>query len=393
MMQVDTEGALGVIIGWFRACMTRLWGNDPKRGIGMVMACPLWGADYVERFGKLCLPSIVSPRNLAALKNRARIVIFTDSRSAPRILEMLDYLEHFGIKTIVWEAPTSVMEKVKGNAVYWFLGACQNLAVQMCRRWGMGLHMLQPDHIYCDGYFENLFRIQGGAPCIAQTSISADLMPAQADLKKYVNADGELVVPPRDLATIGYKHLHKQMQMYAMNNCSLAEDRMPNSHYMFWQTRDKLMIYCCHMNPAWLSPEICAIVPIPQEPGAIASTLDSRLPFILPNGVGVYVPGVDDGVVFIELSDGNKQAVPSFVDKLHFVSTAWGQVFFFDEFMPYFEQVCEIPIKPRKKFVTESEVIRQHAEIIEFMKARKGEAAIARWQAVSGFRRSMQWKM
>lgn len=388
MMQVDTENVMGSIVGWFRGYMTRLWGSDPKPGVGMVMACPLWGRDYVERFGKLCLPSIVSPRNLAALKNRCRIVIFSDSKSTPRIMEMLDYLEHHGIKAIFWEIPAPIIEKVgKGNAVYWLLGACQNLAVQMCRRWGMGLHMLQPDHVYCDGYFESLFRIQGGAPCIAQTSISADLLPAQADLKKYVNPDGELVVPPRDLATIGYKHLHKQMQMYAMNNCSLTEDRMPNSHYMFWQARDKLMIYCCHMNPAWLSPEICAVVPVPHEPGAICSTLDTRLPFLLPSGVGVYVPGVDDGMVFIELSDGNKQAVPSFVDRLSFASTAWRQVFFFDEFMPYFEQVCEVPIRRQKKFVDETDVIKQHAEIIDLLKTRKGEAAIASWQRLSGFRR------
>lgn len=387
MMQVDTDNSMGVLVGWFRTCMTRLWGGVPWPGTGMVMACPLWGDDYVDRFGKYCLPSILSPRNLAALKNRCRIVIFSDARSTPRIMQMLDYLEVHGIKVIFWEIPQPVMEKLAKNRRYWLLGAVQNLAVQMCRRWGMGLHMLQPDHVYCDGYFENLFAIQGNADCIVQTSISADLEPAARDLGKYVNSDMELVVPPRDLGTIGYRHLHKQMKMYAMNNCSLP-DKMPNSHYMFWQARDKLMIYCCHMNPAWLSPEICALVPVPQEPGAIASTLDTRLPFMATGRL--YIPGPDDGMVFIELSDGDKQASPEFVDALQFCGTAWRQVFFFDDFLPYFEQVCEVPIHPQKKFVKEADIIRQHREVMDLMVNRKGEAAIYSWQRMSGIRRAAQ---
>jgi hypothetical protein len=387
MIHFDTDNALGLLLGWFQASMRQLWGSQPTRGTGMVMACPLWGTKFVENFGKYCLPSIVSPRNLAALQNRCRIVIFSDARSTPRIMEMLDYLEPHGIEIIFREIPGPIMEKLTKNGKhYWLLGACQNIAVQMCRRWGMALHMLQPDHTYCDGYFENLFRIQGGVDCIAQTSISADLEPAAKDLAKYVNADKELVVPPRDLATIGYKHLHKQMRMYAMNNCSLP-DKMPNSHYMFWQARDKLMIYCCHMNPAWLSAELCARVPVPHAAGIVASTLDTRLPFIVTNGSRLYIPGPDDGMVFIELSDDTKPAVPDFVDAMGFAMAAWGQVWFFDDFMPYFEQVCEVPIRRQKKFIEEAEIIRRHAAIIELLKAKKGEAAVLRWQRFSGIQK------
>lgn len=355
-----------------------LW-EGPSEG-GLVMACPIWGKKYVERFGRYCLPTICAPRNLAALKGRARIVVFCDGKSRRRLLEMLQPLELHGIEIIIREIPPSIMENM--GHLYWLLAACQHVAVQMCRRWGMDLHMLQPDHSYSEGYFENLERIRRqGVEAIAQTGVSADIATAAEEIEKYRNDDDELVIPDRDLGDIGYRHLHKQMKMYCMNKAKIP-DRMPNSHYMFWQARDKLMIYCCHMNPAMISAKLCAMVPVPKSPGAMASTLDTRLPFICIGGV--YIPGVDDGMTFIELSDDSKPAVPDFVDGFKFIQTAWRQVFFIEAFMPYFREVCEVPIHPQNEFIDEEEVIAQHEQVIEMLISRKGDAAIASWVAMSG---------
>lgn len=382
MMMADKGGLdfMGRLWAWFNDQIGEIYDALPSPGVGMVMACPIWGKTYVERFGKYCLPTLTAPRNLAALKRRCRIVIFTDRPSRRRLLQMLQPLELHDIKIIIREIPPSVMENM--GHLYWLLGACQHLAVQMCRRWGMGLHMLQPDHSYSEGYFENLFRIQdGGIESIAQTGISANIATAAEDIERFRNEDDELVIPDRDLGDIGYRHLHKQMLMYRMNDAKIPES-MPNSHYMFWQARDKLMIYCCHMNPAWLSARLCSMVPIPANPGAMASTLDTRLPFICLGGI--YIPGVDDGMTFIELSDDSKAANPSYVEGFKFVQTAWKQVFFVNDYLPYFNEVCEVPIHPQNEFIDEAEVLAQHELVMEMLIGRKGDAAIAAWQERSG---------
>lgn len=389
MIQVDTDNSMGMLLGWFRSCMTRLYGGIPGKGTGVVLACPIWGSEFVDRFGKYCLASLCAPRNLAALRNRCRIVIFTDAASAPRLTEYLQPLELCGFDIVFWEIPPPIMEKLtKNGRHYWLLGAVHNLAVQMCRRWGMALHMLQPDHIYPEAYWEHAFRIQGDVDCIAQTGISANIDTLAPYLEKYRPTDGELIIPDKDLVTLGYQHLHKQMQMYRMNDCRIP-DKMPNSHFMFWQARDKLMIYCCHMNPAWLSAALCSTIPAPvNDPGALASTLDTRLPFIVTDGARLYIPGVEEGMGFIELSGDEKPSAPGFVGGLQFCAAAWGQVSFFPAYLPYFEQVCELPIHEQETFIKETDVIKQHRKVMTLLKKHKGEAAIWRWQQASILRRT-----
>lgn len=366
---------------WYASEIGDLYAHMPAYGEGIVMGFPLWGPKYIDRFSRFCLPTIASPRNLSALKDKCRLVIFADDFGLNTIWRAVQPLEQWGIIPIIRKIPPEVMA-FADKRKYWILGVTHNILIQMARRWRMGFSMAQPDHVHSEGFFENMGRLAGTADAIVQIGISANVETAARDLEAYRQPDGELTIPDCDLGDIGWRHLHKQMQMYCMNE-AVFPIRLPNSHYVFWQGRDKLAIYCCHMNPAYISPTLCAVAEPPRNPIELVQTIDTKLPSLLKTGA-VHVVGRDDGMTFIEVSGPDKAAAPKFVSAREFAATAWRQVNYSERYMPYFQQVCEIPIHEQPTGVTDDEIRAQHGQLLDLLAQEKGHSAISTLQAMAG---------
>jgi hypothetical protein len=368
------------LLTWLGHETTRIWSTPSVKMGGLLMGCPVWGPKYTHRFGQYCLSSIASPENLKALGGKTRLVVFTDQESWPHLVNMLGPLEGHGITVQMMPIPRDVMDLTKSHqARYPILGVCQTLMVQMAGRAGQAFHALQPDHTYAKAYYPNLFRISKDCDAIIQNSISADLEKAWKEIEKYRQPDKELTIPDRDLHDIAWRHLHKQMRVYVMNDAKIPE-KMPHSHYMLWQGRDSLSIYCCHANPAWLSHEVCRNAPATETRHALA-TLDTKLPMLL-KGARVRMSGPKDGLGYIEVSDAEKPARPAYVDEDEFAAICWRNVGFKERHMPFFRQVCELPIKPKRKFVSAEKIKAQHAQVIDLLYAKRKDVGLAMLQAM-----------
>lgn len=338
-----------------------------KMGPYVLMGCPLYGDEYIARFATLCLPTLMSPRNKAALAGRCRIVLFTDEKSLSGLYNLARDMTRSGLETLVYVVPSKIMDKVYDKPLnrYWLLGACQQLAIQMAGRWGMGFHALHPDHIHAEAYFENMWRLVEAFPGggIAQTGISANIHTCLEDLERFRMADKSLAIPDRELGDIGYRHLHKQIQSLQMNGTDITKD-LPNSHFLMWTGKDKLYAFCCHMNAVYLPPEATAIAPI-----HLFNALDTMLPYYMPENV--HVPDAEDGLTFIEVSDDKKNANEQRVAFPDWAATCWNTVHGSESWMPFFETVCEIPIKDQTEYMEEDAIRSQHGTLLAGLKAVK----------------------
>lgn len=386
MIPPQLEGFLPVLENWFGTEMARIYEVPPYRADGvLLMGCPVWGRKYLDRFRQYCLPSILSQKNLAALTGRCHMVLFTDSDSFTELWAMTKGLEQTaGIALQLLVIPKEVMAFVRPKSStgpdpiplegawrpqedpdlnkYWVLGVAGNVMLQMAGRTGMAFHMLQPDHIYADEYFPNLFRLRdAGHEAITQPGISAEITTAADDIEAYRVKDGpqkgSLPIPARDLGTLGMKHLHKQTKACLMND-AMIPDKMPHSHLLVWQGRDKIVLHCCHMNPAYLSPRLCAAAP-PRIP----ATLDAELPAFIPDGK-FYVPKIDDGMTYLEVSDKDKGALEGFVDFETFSVRWWTHVRYLEDWMAYSTTPYEIPIKRQENYIPDDEIKRQFDDVL-----------------------------
>jgi hypothetical protein len=403
---IDFKVYLPSLEKWFWGEMHKISGAlpppvNPLAPPKVLMGCPLWGDEFVARFISLCLPTLMAPRNKAALAGRCQIVFFTDAASFKGLYYLARDMTQAGLPTTVHVIPQHIMDFNNGieyekahqahkkliaqgapaaeveeadrhaQAVgstlnkYWLLGVTQQLLIQMAGKWGMGFHSLFPDHLYAEAYFENMWRIAAIEPNggIAQTGISADIHTCLPDLEAFRQADSSLVIPDRELGDLGFRHLHKQMRGNIMGKADLATS-MPNSHYMFWVGKDKLHVNCCHMNAVWIPPSKTAKSPI-----KLYNAIDTMLPMFMPERV--YIPDDQDGLGFLEISDNLKNESHPRVDFATYAACAWNQVHLSDDWNPFFEASCEIPIKEQAEYTEEAEIQRQHATICAWLKDAK----------------------
>lgn len=332
----------------------------------LLLACLAWGEKYINRFLTLTVPSLAAEGNYQALKNRSRIVVFTDQYGFDLLWRWARTSTEAGVPAQIIVVPPKLMEQVEAKnpetgkwdngKVFPLLGCTQTLAVQIAARHGMAYHSLFPDHVYSCNYFRNLLRIaKKGQPAIVQSSISARLDTAQESLKAYTRDNGTITIQSRELGAIGWKHLQAQSRGNLMNSGKEILG-LPPSFQCIWQGKDRLYLYCCHTNPVYLAPELCANAPV-----RYFSPIDCNLPYLC--GDQFYFPKVEDEMCFLELSDDDKRGTLDKVSPEIHAAICWSHVKFRTIYMPYYSTPCEYPIGPQEEFLEYPDIEQRHFEV------------------------------
>lgn len=368
---------------WFSNVMDGLYEEWPDHIDGVLMGCPIWGRAYRARFERYCLPTLVAPENLAALRGRCRLVFFSDGEGRAHLLRMLKPLEQHGIEFVLLTIPPAVLERAEERELdrYPILGCVQNILIQMAGRYCMGLHMLMPDHSYSERYFPKMFALAQSYEAIAQCGLCVDIESAKWEIEDYRNADRELIIPSDKLGDLGWRHLHKRMRMLVVNEAPAG--KMPQSHFLMYQGRDRLHIHSPHMNPVWLSPRLCLKVDLPRDPKTLIATIDTRLPGII-DGTPLHTVRPEDEMMVIEVSDGSKAAPSKFVDFDDFAMRAWQQIGFSGSFDRLFEVACLIAIAPQDFYMSDADIAQRHRETMARMHALKPQLGLEAHQKLVG---------
>lgn len=348
---------------WFMAEMGRLYEQWPLSEPGLLLGCPVWGDPvYRDRLLQYCLPSLMAPENLEALRAmRARLVLFTDDRQG--LWRRTAFLEQAGLQLQLHELPKDLLEANKDQLThkFWILGTVQNLLVQMAARHGWSLHMLMPDHLYAPRYVPSMVRMAREQEAIPQAGISIDIDAAKADIDAR-RKGGTIVIDDRELGDMAVRYMHKQTKTALIEKEGWAHHNM-----LVWRGKDGLHIANPLMNPAYLSPRLCREAPV-----LVPVTLDGETASLMPYGTW-RIPGRNDGMIFLELSDSCK-AAPDSTDFEGFCDTCWEQMNFEDACLPFFRQRTVVPTSDNVDGMDDAVIEDQNQKIVDALISQKPRA-------------------
>jgi hypothetical protein len=246
----------------------------------LMMGCVAYGEKYTNLFLSHCIPSLFSEH----LKNDIKLVIHTDKASVPKLREALK-----GVPDVEIHVITQAIIDDPTNSKYWLLGAVHNIQMQMARILGYSYHMLMPDHIYSRNYFASLRRLAKNHDAIAQGALSANLDKVDLSDKDAAALNGAAL-----------DNLHGLYQPYIMNGRDYQTD-CPIQSMMIFIGECEVHILCPHMSPVYMSHKLLEGCPL-----RLFNTIDTQLPFFVPESVSVAFPSAEDDMAYIEVSDGEK---------------------------------------------------------------------------------------
>lgn len=354
------------LLDWFkaeRACTTRP-AMTPRPG-GILFGGMVWGGKYLDRLERYCVPSLLDPGNIAPLAGRSRLVLYTVPSDVDRLKAILSPFHACGIDVQLRALPGG-HDKVRTQSL---LATVQRVLLAEAGAEGMGFHPFLADHVYNKDFMTNLSRLGKDHSAIAQMTISGQIETAAAELDHYRD-DGILAIPARDLGTIAHDHMHQQTKPFVIND--LSPGLMTPTPYFVWRLADRLVIHCPHMNPEWMSPEVCRAVPEPNR-NTIVGAMDCSLPYLFPEKW--YTPTLEDGMTCIEFSDATKpERTAGPIEDM--TDLAWHIMRFNDDYLPFLARRSVLPLHPHdRNVVDERDAARQFARIVTYMRMNRQRMA------------------
>lgn len=340
---------------WFSQELLGIHRAMPRTDGGLLMGCPVWGAEYLDRMVRYSLPTLGTDRNLEALSGKSAIVFYGMPGERPSLWEATRWMRQAGIHTVWRDIPAEVMrELVEKQDKYGILSCVGNLLAHEAGHNGMGMHFYCPDHAYAEGYFHALARLSAKAPAIIQQGPSAETTGMLPELEKRRDqATGAIAITARELGGLAFRHMHQRTSRTILNSAKFGE-QWPRSHQVSWVGKDAFHMASSPQNIAYLSPQLCLDAPI-----AFTSTLDMLAPEYIPPGEWI-MPGPDDGMVFCELSPPMTMTPSGWCDAEVFALRYWQQVAFTSDYQEYFRKRCLTPIDEQAEYMAEADIAEQH---------------------------------
>jgi len=378
---VETPANRTMCLQWFMAELQRLQAMTPIRG-GLVSSMLLYGEDYISRFARFCVPTLLSVDNREALAGGTRILFYTDAASYQEVWHQTQPLRAAGIDTPIAVLPP---EMTAPALKYMALGTVHQVGFYAAGLWGAGYHIGQPDHVYSSRYFANLRRLKQNHPAIGQATVSANLMAAGPDLEVYRLGDGTISIGTDTLGAIAWRHLHDQFRPLIANGHE-TPDWCPPTGPVIWIGRDKLALYSPHMNIDYAGPQFTVAAPLPTDFTCFA-TIDVMWPYLCP--VTPHQPTLADQMTIVELSGAEKTSQQSPVSAHAFAATLWHIMRFTDDYLDLMRRRSVFPIPTQPDGLEDSVIdARQAAIHSRLMAERQGLALMS----IQHRAREMGWR-
>jgi hypothetical protein len=218
----------------------------------------MWGAEYLDLFLRVVLPTHLSPGNLPALPSgswRYRIYAPASEAEAMRGAAAYGHLARLGPVDLLTIPPA------EGAYKYRVISDCHGHAIREAVREGAALVFLAPDAIFADGAFGAMHRIAGaGKRVIVAAGIRVrkeSFVPAA--LADRGAAPGEpAAMSPRTLVGLALRHLHPISDAL----CWGGPTGYAWPSHLYWRVGEEgLLARCFHLHPVMV---YAPAVPLPD---------------------------------------------------------------------------------------------------------------------------------
>ena len=218
----------------------------------------VWGAEFIDLFLDVCIPSQLSPANLPALPPGSRYRIFTTGADVPRLAadprldDVRRVLPVDIVEVNMTEADRQVTPGESWN-VHKRMIACHRRAAADAAIGERALIFLAPDFVLAEGTIAGLVRIHsGGARAVLTANLRLSREGVVAALAAR-RANGAL--PPRELVGLAMRHLHPWTRSLMADGTSTSDN--PTSVY--WPVRsgsavEGLLVRSFYLHPMLVDP-------------------------------------------------------------------------------------------------------------------------------------------
>ncbi|MBM3777960.1 MAG: hypothetical protein FJW23_06920, partial [Acidimicrobiia bacterium] len=254
----------------------------------------VWGPAYTRRFLDLCLPALLSPRNIPTLAEVApvHLIVYTTAadRETIRRSPVLQGREHQLKLRFVLDDWGGYASKTDA------MGVCYNAVFQTASAEDAAVIILAPDTIWSDGTLETVGRAAlAGKRAVMQAGIRVREETAlPVILERFrPSADGSITVPPRALVRIGLDHMHPYYRSWYWDEHGFG--RGPSNVYFHVNT-DGVVARCFHLHPLMMYPD--------RPFKEFISTFDDDLQmFAFSSAETFYIVQDSDEIFHIDLAD------------------------------------------------------------------------------------------
>jgi hypothetical protein len=351
-----TAKAIATINAWYDE---ERWKIPTVQRGGIVLGAVVYGRWYLDKLARYCLPTLLAPDNRKALQD-ARITLYTDEAGKPELLKIMARAWTAGLVVDIHVIPGEVL--AASDRPFLSLAAAQQLLVIRAARAGAAFHQLAPDHSYSERYMPNLRRVGAIYRNVAHGGLNVSVLVAE-ELEAYRRADGSLAVPARDLTTIGWNNT----VMGPMNGCT--PDRMPDQHYQVSRARDRVLLFNCYANPAYITPHVCQMM---DTPTMTTGTLDCHTKGLFAGDF--YAPTAHDDMAFLSLDNGSQPATAhTTLDVV--LDRMWREIGGLSGLLSYYLRPTEMPAAIDEAAPTAEEVMAQQAALVDMAVERAKVAA------------------
>lgn len=252
---------------------------------------PVWGDNHLNLFKTVCLPSLLAPDNLPALKDASECLylIYTRPDDEVRLrrsaaFRRLEKLMPVQVKLI--QEPIEVPHTVMTD--------CHADTLRQADADGVGAIFIPPDCVWADGCMTSVERIaESGKSVVHTTGIRLNRDTMLPELLKHLrDRKSTLQMKPRDLVKLGLNHLHNIAYSHFWNEHDGG--LMPAN--LYWTVPGEgLLVRCFHLHPLMVKPQ--------RKSATFEGTIDDDLALkACPDNSKDHIVTDSDEILVFELS-------------------------------------------------------------------------------------------
>lgn len=358
--EMDFDRFLPALGNWFHeermllASQPMLFLHKPT----LMMGVAVWGRKFIDTFLNYCIPTLLTPANLAALNGRLLLVIHVDQDNFEYLKNQVKFLEEKSIDLEIHLIPDHILEMVPERETnkYWLLGTIQHFYLLEAAHKGMNFHMLMPDHIYSEAFFTNLLKCAQEHEIIIQSSINGELERCVDALDK-LRSEECIAINAKDLMTLGFENLHEGIKPCIMNGRD-AFDNIPVSNYLIWRGENAIYTFSPHASLLYISNRLLRQITL-----RLHNALDTQIPYYA-GSVQPYKPTIRDEIAYIEITEASKGFATQSVGFFEFCFRYWVLTHFNRQYEAIYKEPNPFPVSPQIDFMSEEDIFTSMNGII-----------------------------
>ncbi|MCC7168606.1 MAG: hypothetical protein IT565_13655 [Rhodospirillales bacterium] len=251
----------------------------------------VWGEAYCRLFIDVALSSLLAPGNLPMVAGRrdCRLVIHTCAIGQA----MIPKAPIFSKLSALVPIELALIESVAGDK-YAVSSRRHAESVRRAASRGATVFLLGPDAVFSDGLFAAILaRLDQGKRAVVAPGIRLDKSRAVERLDAFRNADGALIISPRDMMGLTVECPHPTNRLHMV----MGDDPEFEPSGMLWPVTDQgYVFHCFHLHPLAFCP--------PAQGVDFANTIDDDM--LTKSGIefgDIHVVADSDELTLCEISD------------------------------------------------------------------------------------------